>query len=473
MIIVKNRTILFANREQYLGTSYDNNSAVRIFQVPRISIDGVDIANLTFVANLKKSNGAKVSSYLEKEIRDEEIILVWEIENEALNPAGTMFLSLRATDSNGTVRWSTYPAVVYAEGSIDAPEVSGDAVLGFERMVARSEELIMELEESEGERVEAEQFREEAEEERASRAEALYGQLGDAIRSADEAAAKANAAAGRLDEVGEAIDSANEAAAVAVQAAENANVAAGVANSASQTATEAKATAESASQTATEAKTAAGNTATEVATLRGEVAGQRDAFTKHESAKNPHGATAKDFGAFPINITPNTDYNAPRETGFYELQGNCPNNPYGSENTNTHFYMFHFKHAVDGYEKQIAFEVVSNNVFKRTKTGGVWSKWGRDIDEHSKPSGTFVGNGSSTARTINVGGIGKVLLLLVDGKSSFVTYDGAITFSDDASGGSVRYTPHNNINFRNGVLTIATSSSYFNPNGVSGEWNLL
>lgn len=264
MIIVKNRTLLFSNREQYLGTSYDNNSSVRMFQVPRISIDGVDIANLTFVANLKKSNGAKVSSYLEKEIRDEEIILVWELKNEALNPPGTMFLNIRATDSSGEVRWSTYPAVVYSEGSIDAPEVDGDAVLGFEQMVAKSEELILELEKGEEDRVEAELDREAAETERRIRTEELCDRLYDSIRSANEAAEKANATTERASTAASNAEKATSEAETATQAANmavgNANTAASKANTAASNAetatTKANAATERASTAASNAEKA-------------------------------------------------------------------------------------------------------------------------------------------------------------------------------------------------------------------------
>ena len=400
MVIVKNRTLLFANREQYLGTSYDNNSAVRMFQVPRISIDGVDIANLTFVANLKKSNGAKVSSYLEKEIRDEEIILVWEIKNEALNPAGTMFLNLRATDSSGTVRWSTYPAAVYAEGSIDAPEASGEAVIGFEQMVARSEELILELEESEGERAEAERLREEAEEERGSRAEELYIQLHEAIESADDAAAKANAAAGRLDEVGEAIDSANRAAAVAVRAAENANEAAVVANSASQIATDAKETAyeaknkaenagstaseaktdaENAGKIASEAKTAAGNNATEVAKLRKEVADQKDALTELDGRLS---GTFENVDVLEKALT--------LTRGIYYFKNSCTNFPF---NAGWHVIVSTRQNGeTTKIVKLMAFSHDANEIYFNTYdglSGDTWSGW----TTHFMPlaGGTFDG----------------------------------------------------------------------------------
>lgn len=76
-----------------------------------------------------------------------------------------------------------------------------------------------------------------------------------------------------------------------------------------------------------------------------------------------------------VNITPNNGYNSLNETGYYELQGNCPNNPYGSGNTNTHFYVEHFHHAYAGYNKQIAYCVSNEDVFQRTQNNGTWSAW--------------------------------------------------------------------------------------------------
>lgn len=79
---------------------------------------------------------------------------------------------------------------------------------------------------------------------------------------------------------------------------------------------------------------------------------------------------------FTINITPNQDYNNfVWKTGYYELQGNCPNNPYGSDNTDTHFYMEVFVHWSGQWVKQIAYDVRSHREFQRTLTGGNWSAW--------------------------------------------------------------------------------------------------
>lgn len=203
MIIVKNRTLLFSNREQYLGTSYDESSSARLIMVPRISIDGVDIANLTFTMNAEKSNGTSVSSYLEKEIRDDDIILLWKIKNEVLNPAGTVFLSLHATDAKGTVKWSTYRAPAYSEGSADTPGYSGGQIVDLEQMIAKAEELQFQLETDEQSRAAAEEERQKAELERAASETLREQKTEEVIKTFEDAIASAEAHADKSVEYSE------------------------------------------------------------------------------------------------------------------------------------------------------------------------------------------------------------------------------------------------------------------------------
>ena len=196
MIIVKNRTLLFSNREQYLGTEYDNNTSVRTFKVPRISVDGIDIATLTFRMNTERPDGTSVDDYLEKEILDDAILLTWKIRNEVLKISGTLFINIRATNSDGTVKWSTYKAPAYSEGSGRIPEIGGDAITDLERMEA----LIDELFEADVARNEAEKVREATETARVE-AEKLREEkvktFDEAIRSAEENAVAAKNEADR------------------------------------------------------------------------------------------------------------------------------------------------------------------------------------------------------------------------------------------------------------------------------------
>lgn len=93
------------------------------------------------------------------------------------------------------------------------------------------------------------------------------------------------------------------------------------------------------------------------------------------------------------------------------------------------------------------------------------------LGEHNKPSGSYTGNGSATARTINVGGIGGVLFLQGANYNSLVTYYGALSWSPQS--GTVQAVSDGSIYFRNGVLTIKSTSSIFNSNGSSYNYGSI
>ena len=94
--------------------------------------------------------------------------------------------------------------------------------------------------------------------------------------------------------------------------------------------------------------------------------------------------TAEQIGALPTKVANNTDYNNLASTGYFEMQGNCPNNPHGG--TDTHFHVLCFHHHVDGWNKQVAFDVRGDYMFVRTQQGGVWSEWYRPVylDKNNK-----------------------------------------------------------------------------------------
>lgn len=82
------------------------------------------------------------------------------------------------------------------------------------------------------------------------------------------------------------------------------------------------------------------------------------------------------------------------------------------------------------------------------------------IHTGNKPTGTYTGNGSATERTINVGGIGKVLYITGSGYGVYVDDCGATAHSWE--GGEPITLPNSAIRFRDGVLTIATASNVVN-----------
>lgn len=80
----------------------------------------------------------------------------------------------------------------------------------------------------------------------------------------------------------------------------------------------------------------------------------------------------------------------------------------------------------------------------------------RIYGEHNKPSGSYTGNGSATQRTIDVGGIGEVVII----------YSGSgveiVTRRDRAEAA-----------YSNGVLTIASTANSLNANGVTYYYQVL
>lgn len=163
MIIVKNRQLLFSNREQYIGTSYDSQSTTREFVLDRINEDGTDLASLNFHIDMYYyDTGTTDSDVLTKVVREDKVILSWVISSVTVSHTGTIRANLRAYDTSGLVKWSSYQNLFYVEDTdspIDPPE-------GALSELERYERLIDGVLASEAERVEAETGREEAEAER-------------------------------------------------------------------------------------------------------------------------------------------------------------------------------------------------------------------------------------------------------------------------------------------------------------------
>ena len=100
-----------------------------------------------------------------------------------------------------------------------------------------------------------------------------------------------------------------------------------------------------------------------------------------------------------------------------------------------------------------------------TKTGKEYNIFG----EHNKPSGSYTGNGSATRRTIETGGIGKVLAIYSANGSAIVTPHGAIFFYSS----TVTSLGSSSIAFKNGVLSLATSNTIVNQNGIVYGYQVL
>lgn len=134
MIIVKNRELLIPNNERYIGTTYDNDTENRVFQVPRFSQRGVDLANLTFRLDIQYANESYDTVVLDKEVGEAFVILIWRITSATLQVPGTLYIGLRAIDDEATVKWSSFSAAMYAERHLNTPGNYGGSLTEIEQI---------------------------------------------------------------------------------------------------------------------------------------------------------------------------------------------------------------------------------------------------------------------------------------------------------------------------------------------------
>lgn len=86
----------------------------------------------------------------------------------------------------------------------------------------------------------------------------------------------------------------------------------------------------------------------------------------------------------------------------------------------------------------------------------------------NKPEGTYTGNGSSTQRTINTGGIGNTLVFRCGGEVGLISRYGGVVFNFGAK--ETFYFNESEMNFKEGILTLATDSIYVNSSGGIYEY---
>lgn len=169
MIIVKNRQLLFSNRENYIGTSYDNNSTNLAFKLDRVNEDGYDMSGLSFMLKLKYSDdGTSDAVLLQSDVSDTAITLYTALPATMMSHEGTHLVQLIGFDESGTFKWSSYQNVLYIENALAAVPVSAENLTVLEQYEAKISGEIKKLETSETKRESAETERSEAEKLRAS-----------------------------------------------------------------------------------------------------------------------------------------------------------------------------------------------------------------------------------------------------------------------------------------------------------------
>lgn len=150
----------------------DKGSVNRVFQIPRIQPDGVDLANMIFKLNLLYlDTNEKDRDDLDKVISDDFITLTWTISSLTSSHVGNAYIQLCAMTDTGSMRWLSYQAAVYIESSIEA-EKTTIALSELENLEKRIDEKANALDSAESSRVEAEAERVTAENKRAAAEEA-------------------------------------------------------------------------------------------------------------------------------------------------------------------------------------------------------------------------------------------------------------------------------------------------------------
>ncbi len=223
MIIVKNRQLMFSNREDYLGTPYDRDSTNRVFRLDRINEDGTDLAKLDFNLDMQYMTDLSTdSALLEKSVDNRYVYLTWLISDITASKVGAIKINLRGKDASGLIKWSSYQNVVYIEttGSpITPPEGTFTELEQYEAQLEQWNTNLSLSEEqrvsNESERIENEKERQAAEELRQQQfdqsmnefdedREELQGYVEDAAGSASSAADSAGAAADSASDAEEA-----------------------------------------------------------------------------------------------------------------------------------------------------------------------------------------------------------------------------------------------------------------------------
>ena len=89
----------------------------------------------------------------------------------------------------------------------------------------------------------------------------------------------------------------------------------------------------------------------------------------------------------------------------------------------------------------------------------------------NKPFGSYSGNGSASPRTIQTGGIGRLLLVYKEGSdiAALVTPQGAFVKNIGEADGTQASSAY----YVNGVFYIATTSAYFNQSGATYYYQVI
>ena len=144
MIIIKNKKLLIPTDERYIAADFDASTGIRQFQLDRYSVNEVDLYGLSPTLALEYEDGATNVCDLTKEVDDETeqfLTLTLTIPASVASHPGTVKATIKMTDSRGTLRWASFPAVFYIEKTGVTPPASTDISI-FDQMQARADEAM-------------------------------------------------------------------------------------------------------------------------------------------------------------------------------------------------------------------------------------------------------------------------------------------------------------------------------------------
>lgn len=125
-----------------------------------------------------------------------------------------------------------------------------------------------------------------------------------------------------------------------------------------------------------------------------------------------------------------------------------------------------------GETDYFALDMNNNPNEREIRIGGKYNsdveQWYRLFGEHNKPTGSYTGNGSSSYRSILVGGIGDAVLVWGDNYTSCIVTP---TCTYGFNGNELNYVK--GVMIVNGDMGIASNESFINANGVTYKWRVL
>ena len=265
MITVRGRQLIIPESDKQIGTQYDNNSETRRFRLDRLTLGGIDLANLDYRLDLRYADKKLDTSILSKEVTEEAITLVWTVPASCVQQVGTVWVALRGSDDFGTVKWASNQGALYVGQTIDTPAGVETGLTELEELEKRIEQKESQMDANEQARQDAEAVRVQNEQKRLDN-EALWQEQAErAIKEAQDTLTAANAAKDAA--AGSASAAASSKGAAEAAASTAADKAGDAAASASAAATS-KSVAETAASTATAKAGDAADSASAAATSK-------------------------------------------------------------------------------------------------------------------------------------------------------------------------------------------------------------